>query len=119
MRRIVYSLVPTSTVTARAVLFMFVVETKFPRASSTSEFSHSMDPGDDTGVLFRSWRLIQIVFFQEFGPEVLRRGGNVRPTLWRKVHEIPIRPHRVDVIARQFSSPEMKNPSILPPEYMH
>ena len=47
------------------------------------------------------------------------RSGNVWPALWRKVHEIPIRPHRVDVIRRQFSSPEMKNLSILPPEYMH
>ena len=40
-------------------------------------------------------RLVQIVFFQEFGPEILWRSGNVWPTLWRKVHEIPIRPHRV------------------------
>src|ERR1700680_150048 len=63
--------------------------------------------------------LFQIVFFQEFGPESLWRSGNVRPTLWRKVHEIPIRPHRVDMICRQFSSPEMKNLSILPPKYMH
>src|ERR1700686_3944259 len=63
--------------------------------------------------------LIQIVFFQEFGPEILWRSGNLRPTLWRKVHEIPIWPHRVDMIGRQFSSPEMKNPSLLPPKYMH
>ena len=63
--------------------------------------------------------LIQIVFFQEFGPEILWRSGNVWSTLWRKVHEIPIRPHRVDMIRRQFSSPEMKHLSILPPEYMH
>ena len=63
--------------------------------------------------------LVQIVFFQEFGPEILRRSGNVWPTLRRKVHEIPIRPHRVDVIRRQFSSPEMENLSILLPEYMH
>src|SRR3984893_1900063 len=63
--------------------------------------------------------LIQIVFFQEFGPEILWRSGNVWPTLWRKVHEIPIRPHRVDMIPRQFSSPEVKDFSILPPKYMH
>src|ERR1700675_4155098 len=56
--------------------------------------------------------LIQIVFFQEFGPEILWRSGNVGPTLWRKVHEIPIRPHRVDMIPRKFSSPEMRNLSI-------
>src|ERR1700758_3903384 len=62
---------------------------------------------------------IQIVFFQEFGPELLWRSGNVWPPLWRKVHEIPIRPPRVDMIRRQFSSPEMKNLSILPPKYMH
>ena len=63
--------------------------------------------------------LIQIVFFQEFGPEILWRSGNVWPTLWRKVHEIPIRPHRVHMIRRQFSSPKMKDFSILPPKYMH
>src|SRR5437867_9205498 len=63
--------------------------------------------------------LIQIVFFQEFGPEVLWRSGNVWPTLWRKVHEIPIRPHCVDMIRHRFSSPEMKDLSILLPKYMH
>ena len=63
--------------------------------------------------------LIQIVFFQEFGPEILWRSGNVWPSLWRKVHEIPIRPHGVDMIPRQFGSPEMKNPSIPPLEHMH
>src|ERR1700692_1498478 len=63
--------------------------------------------------------LIQIVFFQEFGPEILWRSGNVWPTPWRKVHEIPIRPHRVDMIRRRLSSPEMKNRSTLPPKYMH
>ena len=41
---------------------------------------------------------MQIVFFQEFGPERLWRSRNVWSTLWRKVHEIPIRPHRVHVI---------------------
>ncbi len=41
MCRIVFSLF--STVTARAVLFLFnVIETNFLRASSTSEFSHSL-----------------------------------------------------------------------------
>jgi hypothetical protein len=63
--------------------------------------------------------LIQIVFFQEFGPELLRWSGNVWPPLWRKVHEIPIRPHRVEMIRRQFSSPELKSLSILPLKYMH
>src|ERR1700680_5017282 len=63
--------------------------------------------------------LFQIVFFQEFGPEILWRSGNVWAPLWRKVHEIPIRPHRVDMIRRQFSSPEMINLSILLPKYMH
>ena len=63
--------------------------------------------------------LIQIVFFQEFGPEILWRSGNVWPTLWRKVHEIPIRPHRVDMIRHHFSSPEVINLSILLPEDMH
>src|SRR2546425_7974075 len=63
--------------------------------------------------------LSQIVFFQEFGPEILWRSGNVWPTLWCKVHEIPIRPHRVDMIRHRFSSPEMKDLSILPPKYVH
>src|ERR1700681_3082927 len=63
--------------------------------------------------------LIQIVFFQEFGPEILWRSGNVWPALWRKVHEIPIRPHRVDMIPRQFGPPEMKDFSIQPPKHMH
>src|ERR687893_589542 len=63
--------------------------------------------------------LYSVVFFQEFGPELLWRSGNVWPPLWRKVHEIPIRPYRVEMIRRQFSSPEMKNLSILPPKYMH
>src|SRR6266581_6928879 len=63
--------------------------------------------------------LIQIVFFQEFGPEILWRSTNVWPTVWRKVHEIPIRPHRIDMIGRKFSSPEMNNLSTLPPKYMH
>src|SRR6516162_3858927 len=53
--------------------------------------------------------LIQIVFFQEFGPEILWRSGNVWPTLRRKVHDIPIRPHGVDMIGRQLGPPEMEN----------
>jgi hypothetical protein len=43
MRRIVFSSVPPSTVTASAVLFLFnVIETIFLHARSTSEFSHSL-----------------------------------------------------------------------------
>ena len=63
--------------------------------------------------------LVQIVLFQEFGPEILWRSDNVRPTLRREVHQIPIRPHRVDMIRREFGSPEMKDFSIPLPEYMH
>ena len=44
--------------------------------------------------------LIEIVFFQEFGPEILWRHGDVWPPLWRKVHEIPVRPNCVDMIPR-------------------
>ena len=62
---------------------------------------------------------IEVVSFQEIGPEILWRRGDVWPTVWRKVHEIPIRPHRVNVIPRQFGSPEMENLSIPSPEYMH
>ena len=57
--------------------------------------------------------------FQEFGPEFLWRCGNVWTALWRKVHEIPICPHRVEMIRRRFSSPEVKDLSILLPEHMH
>jgi hypothetical protein len=46
-------------------------------------------------------------------------GHDVWSTLRRKVHEIPIRPDRVDVICRQFSSPEMENLPILFPKHMH
>src|SRR5919109_3191839 len=63
--------------------------------------------------------LVQIVLFQEFGPELLWRRGNVRPALWRKVHEIPVRPHRVEVIRCRLSSPEMKNLSVQLPKHMH
>src|SRR4051812_18212195 len=61
----------------------------------------------------------QIVFFQEFGPEVLWRSRNVWPTLWRKVHQIPIRPHRVDMVCRQLSPPKMINLSALLSKHMH
>ena len=52
------------------------------------------------------YSLFRIMFFQEFGPEILRRSGNVWPALWRKVHQIPIRPHRVDMIRRSVSVPQ-------------
>jgi hypothetical protein len=41
---------------------------------------------------------VQIVLFQEFRPERLGRSGNVWPALRGKIHEIPIRPHRVEMI---------------------
>jgi hypothetical protein len=63
--------------------------------------------------------LIEIVLFQEFGPEILRRHGNVWPPFRSKVHEIPIRPNRIEMIPRQFSPPEMKNLSFPPPKDMH
>ena len=77
----------------------------------TSLFSN---PREDARLIF-----IQIVSFQEFGPEILWWSGDVWPALWCKVHEIPIRPHRIDMIGRQFTCPEMINLSILLPEYMH
>src|SRR5436190_3618490 len=63
--------------------------------------------------------LVQIMLFQEFGPEILRRRGNVRTAFGREVHEIPIRPDRVDMIPHHFSSPEMKDFPVPLPEYMH
>src|SRR6516225_106400 len=62
---------------------------------------------------------IEVVCFQEFGPEILWRRGNVWPTVRRKVHEIPVRPHRVNVISLEFSSPEMKYSSTALHEHMH
>src|SRR5438046_8198400 len=64
-------------------------------------------------------RLVQIVLFQEFGPEFLRRSGNVRASLRREVHQIPIGPYRIEMISFQFGSPEMKDLSVELPEYMH
>src|SRR5262245_10306471 len=63
--------------------------------------------------------ITQIVLFQKSGSEVLWRHENVWPALRRVVHEIPVRPHRVDVVLRQLSSPEMKDLSVPPPEDMH
>src|SRR6185436_1373353 len=63
--------------------------------------------------------LFQVVLLKEPGPKRLRRNGNVRPPLRGKVHEIPVRPHRIDVISLQLRSPEMKNPSIAAHEDMH
>lgn len=51
--------------------------------------------------------LVQIVYFQKFGPEFLWRRGNVWPALRRKVHQIPVRPHRVEVIRHRLSSPDL------------
>jgi hypothetical protein len=62
---------------------------------------------------------VEVVSFQEFRAEILWRRGDVRSTVWRKVHEIPIRPHRVNVIPREFSSPEMEDCSIALHEHMH
>src|SRR4051812_43410038 len=80
--------------------------------------------GEAPALLFRgrstfSLLLVQIILFEELGPELLWRSRNVRPPLRSKVHQIPIRPDRVDMIHHSFSSPEMKNLSILLPEDMH
>ena len=37
----------------------------------------------------------------------------------REVHEVPVRPHRVDMVRNRFGSPEMENLTVLFPEYMH
>ena len=62
---------------------------------------------------------MQIILFQEFGPEILRGSGNIRPAFGRKVHQIPIRPDRVDVIRHPFGSLEMEDFPILFLENMH
>src|SRR6267378_5819631 len=53
-----FSPLSPSTVTASAILFLFnVIETKFLRASSTSEFSHSLDPNRPyRDSVIRKWR---------------------------------------------------------------
>ena len=63
--------------------------------------------------------LIQIMLFQEFGPEILWRSGEVWPALWREVHQIPIRPHCINMIRWQLSCPEVKNLSVPLPKHMH
>src|SRR6516164_8516411 len=67
----------------------------------------------------QSSSLLQIVLFEELGPERLWRRGNVRPSLRCEIHQIPIRPDRIDMIPFQFSAPEMKNPPVLAPEDVH
>src|SRR5688500_19451884 len=67
----------------------------------------------------KSSAAIEIVFLQEFGPEGLWRGVEVRPPFRREIHEIPIRPHGVQVIHHRFSPPEMSNPAFLSAEYVH
>ena len=67
----------------------------------------------------KSSSLLQIVLFKELGPERLWRRGNVRPALRGEIHEIPIRPDRIDMISLQFSAPEMRNPSVLASEDVH
>ena len=63
--------------------------------------------------------LMEIVSFKELRPEILWRSGNVRPTFRRIVHEVPIGPNRVDMVFAQFSSPEVKDLSVLFLEDMH
>src|SRR5688572_20897353 len=65
------------------------------------------------------YSLFKIVLLQELGPEILWRSGDVRPTLRGKVHEIPIRPHRVDVVHHRFGAPEMENLPVPLLEDMH
>src|SRR4030095_5129851 len=81
----------------------------------------SLGPGAGAGTAGYWARLLlsQIVLLQELRPEILGRRVIVRPTLWSEVHEIPVRPHRVDVIRHRLGSPEMKNASVLFPEDMH
>src|SRR5687768_4897300 len=89
-----------------------------PKRTHSVGSSESHQNGRRCGI-GRQLLVVQIILFQKFGPEVLWRSGNVWPALWRKVHEIPIRPHRIDMIRRQLSCPEMKDLSILPPKHMH
>src|SRR5215470_12015562 len=67
----------------------------------------------------QSSSLLQIVLFQELGPECLWRRRNVRPALLGEIHQIPIRPDCIDMIALKLSAPEMRNPSVLAPEDVH
>jgi RNA polymerase sigma factor (sigma-70 family) len=62
---------------------------------------------------------VQIVLLQELGPESLRRRVTVRPTLGREVHQVPVRPHRVDVVHHRLGAPEMKNLAVPLREGMH
>ena len=50
--------------------------------------------------------LVQIMFLEEFRPEILRRRVPVRPALGREVEQVPIGPDRVDMIAHRLGPPE-------------
>src|SRR5688500_6275902 len=63
--------------------------------------------------------LMQVVFLQELRAEILRWRVNVRAAFGRKVHQIPIGPHRVDMIGRELGGPGMKNLATAPGEDMH
>ena len=49
----------------------------------------------------------------------MRRRVEIWPALGREVHQVPIRPHRVDVVRHRFGSPEMIDLSVLFREHMH
>ena len=66
-----------------------------------------------------STRLFQIILLQKLRPKLLWRRLSIRPSLWREVHQVPVRPHRVDMVRHGFRCPEMKNPAVAFCERMH
>src|SRR5262245_54465016 len=76
---------------------------------SPEEHSGSTIPVSRLVVTIQSSSLLQIVLFQELGPECLWRRRNVRPALRGEIHQIPIRPDCIDMIPLKLSAPEMRN----------
>ena len=56
--------------------------------------------------------LVEEVILEKLRTKVLRRRHAIRSTLWCKVHQVPVRPDRVDMIALQFCRPEMEDVTI-------
>ena len=62
--------------------------------------------------------LVQEMLLQKLGSEVLRWRLTIRTAFGRKVHEIPIGPHRIHVISLQLGPPKMEDIAIVPPEHI-
>ena len=62
--------------------------------------------------------LVQIMFLEKLGSEILRRCQAVRAAFGCEVHQVPVGPDRIHMIALQLRPPEVKNPIIVFSEHM-